>query len=339
MKKFVAMAAVFALFSALPSTAGATISSVFNLQYSGTTPTNSVPCTVQTGANAGIRFCTGSGATAPRSIVWSFDKTPIDVNVAFPPDPGGSDNNYPMVMLFHGWGGTKLGLSSMTRWTSQGYAAMSITDRGWGASCGSASVRATEDALLPGACTASGVSKGYIRLMDDRYEVRDAQTLVGLLVDEGLVNPSQIAATGGSYGGGMSVAARRPQQPHDAPRRLDGPLDQPDKQHAAPHRRGRPRVPLDRPAAGADARTAATSTTPRTTPTRGPARLRPTAPRGGSAPRSRTGRRASSSPGSCWATTRRPARTRRPTCRAGTRSPTTAAPMTPASMPPRPPLR
>ena len=49
-------------------------------------------------------------------------------------------------------------------------------------------------------------TNGYVRLMDTRYEVRDAQELIGLLVDEGLVDRERIGATGGSYGGGMSMA-------------------------------------------------------------------------------------------------------------------------------------
>jgi hypothetical protein len=38
-----------------------------------------------------------------------------------------------------------------------------------------------------------------------RYEVRDSQTLVGLLVDEGIVRPDAIGSTGISYGGGFST--------------------------------------------------------------------------------------------------------------------------------------
>ena len=47
--------------------------------------------------------------------------------------------------------------------------------------------------------------------MDTRYEVRDVQELVGLLVDDGLVDPQRIATFGSSYGGGisMSLAALR----------------------------------------------------------------------------------------------------------------------------------
>ena len=40
--------------------------------------------------------------------------------------------------------------------------------------------------------------------MSRRYEVRDAQYLLGLLADEGVINPQEIGATGASYGGGMS---------------------------------------------------------------------------------------------------------------------------------------
>ena len=43
--------------------------------------------------------------------------------------------------------------------------------------------------------------------MDTRYEVRDAQYLAGLLVDEGVGRSDRsIGATGGSYGGGLSMA-------------------------------------------------------------------------------------------------------------------------------------
>jgi fermentation-respiration switch protein FrsA (DUF1100 family) len=38
-----------------------------------------------------------------------------------------------------------------------------------------------------------------------RYEVRDLQTLVGLLVDQGIARPDAVGSTGVSYGGGMST--------------------------------------------------------------------------------------------------------------------------------------
>jgi len=166
---------------AAPATAHAAIDSALG-----------VSCTVQAD---GVRFC---GSTSPRSTVPAWDGTPIDVNVAFPPAPAhGRDGKYPLVMLFHGYGGAKLGLSSMQPWLDRGYAAFSMTDRGFRESCGSAASRAA----AAGAC-----DKGYVRLIDNRYEVRDAQEFAGQLADARLIGPRRIGAVGGSYGGGMSMA-------------------------------------------------------------------------------------------------------------------------------------
>ena len=160
-----------------------------NAVFTGT-PTP-VPCTVQ--AN-GVRFCTA----APRSTVKTFDGVPIDVNVAFPPQPAsGPDGPYPLIMQFHGYNGTKTVLSGMQSWLDRGYATFSMTTRGMGESCGTAAARAAD----PSAC-----DRGYVRLMDTRYEVRDAQELAGRLADEGRTSFTQIGAIGGSYGGGMSMA-------------------------------------------------------------------------------------------------------------------------------------
>jgi dienelactone hydrolase len=151
-----------------------------------------VPCVVQAD---GVRFC---GSTAPRSTAPTWDGVPIDVNVAFPPARGGAaDRRYPLVMLFHGYGGGKFGLASMRRWLARGYAVFSMTTRGFRESCGSPASRAAAGA----AC-----DKGYVRLIDTRYEVRDAQVFAGRLADAGLVAPRRIGAVGGSYGGGMSMA-------------------------------------------------------------------------------------------------------------------------------------
>ncbi len=170
----------------VPAAANATISQIFG----------SVSCATQgAGATAGQRWCgTSSGTT-----VASFDGTPIDVAMAFPAESA-PDNNYPVVGIYHGWGGTKITPSSaaMQRWVTQGYAVFSITDRGWGASCGSPSKPANTVKAAP-------CEHGYIHLMSRKYEVRDVQTLLGKLADEGLINPQQIGATGGSYGGGMSL--------------------------------------------------------------------------------------------------------------------------------------
>ena len=73
-----------------PSAASASITSVFG----------TVTCETQ---GSGQRWCGNSaGTTVP-----SWDGTPIDVSVAFPP-ASGSDNNYPVVGIYHGYGGTKI---------------------------------------------------------------------------------------------------------------------------------------------------------------------------------------------------------------------------------------
>ena len=169
---------------ALPAAANATITEVFG---------GGVKCTTQpSGATAGQRWCPNSGAaTVP---VW--DGVPIDVSVAFPV-ASGEDNNYPVVGIYHGWGSTKITPSSSAaqRWLTKGYAVFSITDRGWGSSCGGASTK----------LKAPPCELGYIHLMSRAYEVRDVQTLLGKLADEGVIDPQAIGATGGSYGGGMSL--------------------------------------------------------------------------------------------------------------------------------------
>ena len=154
-------------------------------------------CTMQTGANAGERHCSG--------IFTTFDGAPIDINVGFPPAPAsGPDGDFPIVGVFHGWGGSKLGHNT-GGWIDAGYAFFSMSDRGWGMSCGGADPKRTQPVC----------ANGYNHLMDTRFEVRDAQEVFEALADraahgatagEGLIDPQRIGATGGSYGGGLSMA-------------------------------------------------------------------------------------------------------------------------------------
>jgi X-Pro dipeptidyl-peptidase (S15 family) len=161
----------------------------------------------------GIRFCGSlvvNGVPVPvRTLATSWDGTAVDVNVALPRVSARHRGPYPLVMLFHGYGGSKFGLgtggggigsviSSMTPWLKAGYATFSMSDRGFGESCGTAASRAS----VP----ARECANGFNHLLDTRYEVRDAQYFAGELVDQGLVSPTRIAAVGGSYGGGMSMA-------------------------------------------------------------------------------------------------------------------------------------
>ncbi|MDP9188130.1 MAG: CocE/NonD family hydrolase, partial [Actinomycetota bacterium] len=195
MRKLVAVLSAVVGSLALAPSADAAIADVF---------ASDVACTV---AADGVRQCgQTSPAVPPRSTTdETFDGVPLDVNVAFPPDPGGADGPYPLIVWGHGYGGAKIGFgasgsttSGMRRFTSRGYAVMSITTRGFRESCGSLAAQVAGG--LP--CTA----EGYVRLMDTRYEVRDYQDLAGVLADEGLVTPDRIGALGGSYGGGLSMA-------------------------------------------------------------------------------------------------------------------------------------
>jgi predicted acyl esterase len=151
-------------------------------------------CTAQP-SNGNVRLCGGPTTT------WD-GATKVDVNVILPPAPAsGPDGPYPLIGVFHGWGGHKIGLGDeqndqVQGWAEHGYAVFSMSDRGWGSSCGG-----MDPERLAPACAA-----GYNHLMDDRYEVRDAQYLISILADEGIAQPDKIGATGVSYGGGMSMA-------------------------------------------------------------------------------------------------------------------------------------
>jgi len=146
----------------------------------------------------GMRFCEGSIETR----VPSFDGVPLDVNVAFPANSI-AEAPFPLVVRMHGYNGTKdgpylggaRGPSTYTTYTDAGFAVMTFTARGRGASCGTeASRRAT-----PEAC-----ARGWDHLGDARRSIRDVQHLSGRLVDAGLVEPA-IGVQGGSYGGGRGL--------------------------------------------------------------------------------------------------------------------------------------
>jgi fermentation-respiration switch protein FrsA (DUF1100 family) len=169
------------------------------------------PCTTQ---SDGTRFCPTTDAGPGRTVngVPTFDGVPLDVDVTLPP---ASDGNgpFPTIVMLHGWGGSKTdfestdpgGDGSVTYhynndyYAQQGYAVVNYTARGFGHSCGGGPT-ATETYTPGDPC-----ANGYIRLADTRYEARDTQYLLGLLVDEGVTKPGAIGVTGISYGGGQSL--------------------------------------------------------------------------------------------------------------------------------------
>jgi predicted acyl esterase len=183
-----ALVATLLLLLAAASSADAKVGSVFD---------GSLACTAQKD-RGDVRQCSG--------IVHSFDGAPIDVNVTLPAEPAkGADGGYPLLGIFHGWGGTKLGIGTTAPWAQRGYAVFTMSDRGWGDSCGGQSQTRITEAQ---ACFQSG----YNHLMDSRYEVRDAQELMARLADQKtgrrttLVDRRHVGVTGGSYGGGISMA-------------------------------------------------------------------------------------------------------------------------------------
>ena len=193
------VAAFVAAVVAAPAQA-ASITSVFAGQ---TMSGNPIPCATQ---SDGVRVCHGTdngGGTADLRLK-AFDGSPLEVWVILPPAPrSGSDGHYPFVVQSHGWGVAPTGPNdtqfygpTADAWAERGYAVMQLAARGWGDSCGTPASRAA----APAACLS-----GYIRLDDERYEVRDIQHETGLLVDDGVVDANRIGATGESYGGGVSL--------------------------------------------------------------------------------------------------------------------------------------
>lgn len=165
------------------------------------------------GQGDGVRFCQGNGTT---QRVASFDGVPLDVDVTLPAASQGP-GPYPTIVMLHGYGGSKTDFETLDAngnfmvdpegsspdvhhynndyFAQRGYAVLNYTTRGFGRSCGAATIPKAQLAC----------PNGYIRLADQRYEARDTQYLLGLLADQSVVKPGAIGVTGISYGGGQSI--------------------------------------------------------------------------------------------------------------------------------------
>src|SRR4051812_15955117 len=147
------------------------------------------------GKNEGVYQCSG--------LVKTWDGVPLDTTVTL---PSAGARHLPLVVEIHGFGNSKYEYldpqstaytDNAFDWARDGYAVLTYTARGLWGSCGTPESRA----MHPVDCAG-----GYIHLADTRYEVRDTQTLIGRLVDEGIADRSRIGVTGDSYGGGQAFA-------------------------------------------------------------------------------------------------------------------------------------
>jgi predicted acyl esterase len=141
---------------------------------------------------AGVLFCP---TTSDPQRVASWDGVPLDVDVTLPPT---GDGPFPTIVMMHGWGGSKTAFErgalassyDNVHYAQMGYAVVNYSARGYGRSCGA-----------PDSRTSPGCDRGWIHLADHRYEARDTQHLLGLLVDQGVTRADAIGVTGVSYGG------------------------------------------------------------------------------------------------------------------------------------------
>jgi hypothetical protein len=176
-------------------------------------PFRSVPGTDHSCApENGVLFCEGESID---DRIPSFEGAPLDVDVTLPAGYEAGDGPLPTLVMLHGYGGDKTDFESDSPgggdpdsatiyrynnnfYAKQGYAVLNYTARGFGRSCGAA-----ENSFASSDCAPP--TRGYIHLADQRWEARDTQYLLGLLVDEGIVDPDAVGVTGISYGGGQSI--------------------------------------------------------------------------------------------------------------------------------------
>lgn len=165
-----------------------------------------VPVQAQPALPDGVS-CSQASTTSPMVCtgkIPSWDGVPLDADLTL---PAGPLVPRPLIVMLHGYANDKTEWESSspnstnpdkdhynTAWfASRGYAVLTYTARGFHGSCGQ------------GPLTDPRCARGWTHLADRRFEVRDTQYLAGLLADYGVADPSRIAVTGGSYGGGQSL--------------------------------------------------------------------------------------------------------------------------------------
>jgi predicted acyl esterase len=150
--------------------------------------------------DAGVLFCP---TASDDQRVASWDGVPLDVDVTL---PGTGDGPFPTIVMMHGWASDKREFESTTAiggydnvsYAARGYAVVNYSARGFGRSCG-----------RPDSRTSPACDRGWLHVADHRFEARDTQYLLGLLVDQDIVMPDAIGVTGVSYGGVQTLNLAR----------------------------------------------------------------------------------------------------------------------------------
>jgi len=190
------LAALGALMLPAASASGTTLPSSFG---------SSCPTESPGGSYGGVAICSGS--------VPSFDDAKLDVDVTQPMQ--GTGSSHPLIVMLHGFGNDKHEWESTNdegdgadkhHWNNHwfakhGYYVLSYTARGF------SDDGPDEDANQPPTPGDSSGSedpahRGFLQLKSRDYEVRDTQWLAALVAATYPdVDPSEVAVTGGSYGG------------------------------------------------------------------------------------------------------------------------------------------
>jgi hypothetical protein len=145
-----------------------------------------------------VRFCPTASL---RERVPSWDGAPMDVDVTL---PASGRPPFPTIVMLHGYTYDKTQFESSSAtgsneytnhynnvwFAKHGFAVANESVRGVGGSCGSVRTRMN----MP------GCAEVEFELGDQRYDARDVQYLLGLLVDEGIANPKELGVTGISLG-------------------------------------------------------------------------------------------------------------------------------------------
>ncbi len=166
----------------------------------------------------GLTCAPYGGQTICSGEVPSFDTSLMDVDVTQP--AAGTAGPHPLIVMLHGFGNDKHEWESTNdeadnadkwHWNSHwfaahGYYVLSYTARGFGDDGASAPY---EPATPPGTtCPKKGSDCppfGTIRVKNKNVEIRDTQWLAAKVAKEFPgVDPTKVAVTGGSYGGGES---------------------------------------------------------------------------------------------------------------------------------------